>query len=600
VTVRGEPSRAAAWHAEAGGAKADLLTPRVKLAFAAPAFAGAAMGIAIGVLLPRFYSDVVLAPLSIIAVAIAAARSFDALTDPLMGWVSDRTWTRWGRRKPFLALGGPFVAITFYLLFAPPETLTPGQACVWFAAAFTLFFLFTTIVQVPYGALGAELTSGYRERSSLFGYRAMFIAAGLIAGAVVPVFLGGEMGIGDERARYRVMAALYAAALITLGILLLMGVRERPEYFHRSSNPLVPGIRRAMRNRPFRILLLAGAVHAVPIAIPSLLMPYFVSYVLQPEDSGTWIGIFLSTYLVAGLCFVPLWMTLARRVGKLPTLVVASVIGITASVFFFFAGPGRLLFTGCIYLVTGAISMVNNFLVPAMLADVIDYDELRNGKRREAQYMAFIALIPKFVAIPGSSIPLAILAAVGYVPNQPQTPEVLFWIRFMYSVFPASFYVVALLIVARYPISEAVHTLIRQGIDLHRAGLNAVDPITDRLITPGGTGRVGEADGWFLDYFAPRELLRTLRNGGHRLVAGVFAAAAVSLLTSVGAALAAIGALQHGDSSPAPTAVLAVVVAGVAFTAFLYHGLRLLAARRLVRQPLPAGVVRAHLENEIG
>ena len=92
----------------------ESLPASLKIAFGAPAFAGAAMGISIGVLMPRFYSDVVLAPMGTIAVAIAAARAFDALTDPLMGWISDHTHTRWGRRKIFMASAGPFAALIFF------------------------------------------------------------------------------------------------------------------------------------------------------------------------------------------------------------------------------------------------------------------------------------------------------------------------------------------------------------------------------------------------------------------------------------------------------------------------------------------------------
>ena len=156
-----------------GKAKSDSgkLSAVVQLVFGSTAFAGAAMAIPIGVLMPHFYSDVILAPLGYIAIAIALARSFDALTDPAMGWLSDRTKTRWGRRKPYIAIGTPFTAIAFYMLFAPPESLGPVQATFWFGMSFGLYFLFHTILEIPKAALGAELTFDYNERSSLFAYQ---------------------------------------------------------------------------------------------------------------------------------------------------------------------------------------------------------------------------------------------------------------------------------------------------------------------------------------------------------------------------------------------------------------------------------------------
>jgi len=405
-------------------------------------------------------------------------------------------------------------------------------------------------------------------------------------------------GWSDERQAFRLMAALYAALLIVLNAGLLLGVHERRDYVRRASNPLVPGVRRALRNRPFRILLLAGTVNAISAAIPAILLPYFVAYVLQPSDPGAMIGLFLVMYLGSGLLFVPLWLAVAKRIGKLRTLLLVSAIGIAGSVFYFFAGPGDLVYAGCIYFVTGTVSMAGNFLVPAMAADVIDYDELRTGKRREAQYTSFWALIPKFVAIPGSSIPLAILAAVGYVPNQPQSEPVMFWIRFMYSAFPAVFYLGAWLIITRYPISEEIHLAIRAGIASLAAGRKTTDPLTGATLVPQGRGRVSEEDGWFLDHFSARELRAALDGGPQRLLAEVLAAAAVSALVCAAAVGVALTGLRSLEETPPLTTVFAVVTAGLALTAVCFHGLRLRPARRI--GGIGEAVIRSHLEDSSG
>jgi GPH family glycoside/pentoside/hexuronide:cation symporter len=573
----------------------STLPTSFKLAFGAPSFAGAAMAIPIAVLMPRFYSDVVLAPLGAIAIAIALARAFDALTDPLMGWLSDHTHTRFGRRKPYIAFGTPFAALCFVALFSPPGDLGAIGASLWFAASFTLFFLFFTIVEIPYAALGAELTPSYGERSTLFGYRAFFIAAGTITAALMPTLLAAA-GWSDERQAFRAMAALYGLLLLLLNGGLLLGVQERRDYVLRESNPLVPGVRRALRNRPFRILLLAGIVSAIPAAIPAILLPYFVQYVLQPSEAGVMVGLFLVTYLGAGLVFVPLWLAVARRAGKLPTLIGVSAIGIAGSVFYFFAGPGDLLYAGCIYFVTGTVSMAGNFLIPAMAADVIDYDELRTGKRREAQYTSFWTLIPKFVAIPGASIPLAILSAVGYVPNQLQSEEVTFWIRFMYSAFPAAFYLVALAIVSRYPISERIHLAIRAGIAARAAGDQATDPLTGATLRPPNEGQVSEQEGWFLDTFSAGELRAALERGPRHLLGRVVAAALSAALVCAAACGVVLAGIRSFEEAPPLTTVFAIVVAGLALAATCFHGLRIRPAWRMRRGGVGEAAIRAHLE----
>lgn len=400
----------------------------------------------------------------------------------------------------------------------------------------------------------------------------------------------------EQRAIFAFMAGLYAVLYVLLYGWLLIRVPERKEYIHRESNPLIPGVRRSLRNRPFRILLISGIVGAIPAAIPAILMPYYVRYVLQPADPMLWVGGFLVLYLGSGMLFVPLWMAVAKRIGKLKTFIVSGVIGIIGSVFYFFAGPGDFFYAGCFYFMTGTISMAGTFLIPAMAADVIDYDELRTGKRREAQYTSFWAIIPKFVAIPGSAIPLAILAVVGYVPEAAQSVEVLFWIRFMYSLFPASFYVVALVIISRFPLSEAIHVKIRDGIDALARGESATDPLTGNSIAPHGEGRVSEDDGWFLDHFTPGELRRAIAGGTGRIMTSVIIAAVASLLVCVGAGTLALAGMTNPEARPPLTTVLAIVIAGLAFTFFVFHCLRVGPARRMAEASIPDDVIEAHLD----
>jgi GPH family glycoside/pentoside/hexuronide:cation symporter len=325
-------------------------------------------------------------------------------------------------------------------------------------------------------------------------------------------------------------------------------------------------------------------------------MPYYVEYVLQPESPGTLIGVFLVTYLGTGMFFVPIWMMVAKRIGKLKTLIITSAIGITGSIFYFFAGPGDLLFVGCIFLTTGSVSMAPIFLIPAMVADVIDYDELCTGKRREGQFSSFWAIIPKFVKIPGSAVPLAILAAVGYVPKAAQSGEVLFWIRFMYSLFPVFFYVTGISIISRYPLSEAIHVKIRDGIRALAGGQSVTDPLTGKSIAARGEDRVSEDNGWFLDHFAPGELRRAIGSGTDRVMTSVVVAAALSALAFIGSGALALSGMTNSEVRPPLTTVFSIVIAGLAFTFFVFHCLRIGPARRLAESPISDDVIKAHLD----
>jgi GPH family glycoside/pentoside/hexuronide:cation symporter len=578
-----------------GAAKLSL---GVMLAFGAPTFAGAAMGIPIGVLMPIFYTDVVGAPLGYVAMAIALARSFDALTDPIMGWVTDRTRTRWGRRKPYIALGVPLAAVCIYALFSPPQSLDPLQASLWFLGAFGLYFLFHTVYEIPHGALGVELTLDYHERSRLFGIRTFFIGAGTLGVLAFLSTLRASLESQDERAVFTSVALTVGTLLVLLYAVLLWVVPERPEFARRRSNPLIPGVRRSLRNRPFRIIFLAGIINAIPAAIPAVMLPYLVKYVIQPPNPETWVAIELAIYLGTGMFCLPLHMWLARRIGKLKTLILNSLIGIGGTVLFFFAGEGDTGFLSLVMFIVGIQSHAGMFLVPAMVADSIDYDELLTGKRREAQFGSFLGLLPKFFAIPGQAVPLAVLASVGFVPNQEQTPEVILCIKVLFAVFPPAFYIAALTVMSRYPISEKVHLAIREGIAAHARGESATDPIRGGVVAPHHGRGVDEDSGWLLDYFSAGELTRHLAGGGTGLVLSSSLCAVGCMALALTAAGYAVSTFSGLDATPGATTVVMVVVAGFAFTAFLFHTVRVFKARRFAQQPLPEGEIRRHLGME--
>ncbi len=566
----------------------------VKLCYGLPALAISAMTIPIGIHMPRFYSDEVLAPLGYVAIAIAAARALDAITDPLMGWISDHTRSRWGRRLPWIAVGTPLAALCFWALFNPPEASGRIAASVWFAASFGLFYLFNTVASVPRAALGAELSLDYHERSSLFGIETFFVMLGVVLGSVLPGILQQGFGL-SLRAAYGSMGLCYGLLLVVLYVPFLWRVRERVEFARRESNPLVPGLRRAVRNRPFRVLLVSYIVVAIPGVLPAIMAPYYVYYVLAPANPEGWLTAYVLGYFATGFLFLPVWVRASRRFGKLWAFVVSNAIGAIGTGACFWTGPGDEWIALLCFVFAGIAGATSYFLVPSMLADVIDYDELRTGKRREGQFIAFQGLVQKAVAIPSASVPLAILARLGYVPNEIQTPEVTFAIRFLLTLFPAIFYALATLAVLFYPLSQSVHEAIRRGIDAHARGASALDPLTGRRLAPH-RDRGGDETGWRLDYFSRGELRRLLRHGPGRLRRDVSVALGAAAAVAAGALALAIRGTPGLEAEPGVGVVSAVVAAGAGLTAAAFHALRLAAARGMATAPVDAESIRRHLE----
>jgi GPH family glycoside/pentoside/hexuronide:cation symporter len=564
-----------------------------KLFYGAPTFAGAAIAIPIFIHMPKFYSDVVLVPVGYIALAIAVARGLDAIVDPAIGWLSDRTHTRLGRRKPYILLGAPLCAVALYYLFTPPAELEPARAGVWFGVTFALYFFFHAVYEIPYLGLGAELTPDYHERSSLFGWRTAFLIAGTMIAGTLPGILEPKLG---PRGSMSALGAGFGVSLVVLFVLLSLGVRERTKVVRHSPTALVPGVRVALRNRPFSLLLVTFVVASLPSAIPALLLPFYTDYVIDPPQTQKTLALFLGLYFGAAFLCVPGWVTAARRFGKLPTWLASFGIGISAGVGLFFAGKGDVLFVALLHVWAGIAFGAGFLLVPAMQADVIDYDQLYTGQRREAQFSAFWQMIPKFVAIPGAALPIAVLAKIGYVPNADQTPEVLLGIRVIYALVPATFSAAAFFLARLYPVTESVHAAIRTGIAAHERGEDAVDPLNGRIVPPPSARAVDPATAWFLDFFSPRELARVLSVGARGLRSLVLRkalACAGLFVVSVALCLATVGTL---DQQPGLTPVFAVVAAGFALTGAIFHALRLGAAAQLEREPIASELVRAHLD----
>ena len=574
-------------------ATSGKLPLRVKLAYGAPSFAGAGMAIPIVIHLTIFYSDEILVPLGFIALVKAVARAFDALTDPLMGWVTDRTRSRWGRRRPWIMLGAPFAALAFVMLFAPPESLTPSGAAIWFALAYVLYYLFHTVYEIPHGGLGPELTLDYNERNVLFGWRAPFIVGGTMAASTLPPLLKDLFG--GTRAGYLAFAVIFGALLVLLYVNLVMQVRERQDFI-RPPNPLVPGLRRVVRNRAFRVLLAVYVTGSITGAIPGLMMPYFTKYVLQPDNPDQWLAFFLFLYFGTGFVCLPLWMWLARRFGKKNAWLISFIPGTTGSLMIFFLlGPGDLVLTAAVLVWAGSAFSAGMFLGPSMQADVIDYDELYTGRRREAQYNGLWSVMTKFTVIPSMAIPLAILATYGYEPNVVQTETVQTVIRAIFGLAPATTSVMAFVIAVRFPINQQVHEQIWDGIRAHQRGEYALDPLTQRRLPPPVDRGVDEETGWFLDHFSTRQLRRVIQRGPRSALTGAIVGAALSLSLALAAGWFTWREASDLSVEPGVMAVLAVLTCGFSFTAFCFELFRVRAAYKLMQEPIPDEQIRKHV-----
>ncbi len=447
-----------------------------KLAYAMPAFALAIVGIPVYVYIPKFYTDVVGINITALGYIMFSVRIFDAITDPAIGYISDRTRTPFGRRQPYIAVGSIFVAIAMYFLFNPPAGSINFET-IWFGIFIYLLFLFWTAVTVPFESLGPEITFDYHERTALFGLRDGFLIAGTLAAASSPALVQWIFDLkadaAGERAKFFWIAVIYAPILIGTCWWCAVSIRERRVSAEPERIGMWKGLRQVTRNRPFMVLLIAYTVSAIGNNLPATLILFYVQYVLQSQLAD----LFLLLYFVTGIVFLPLWIVLSRRTDKKAAWITSMLINTGAFIGVFFLGPGDAVIYGVLVFLSG-IGFGATLAIPsAIQADVIDYDELLTGERREGQYIGLWSISKKFAAAIGIGAGLTILGLAGYAPNAEQPPEVLFTLRVLYALVPSLCNFAAILIAFAYPISSRIHREIRESIARREQGLPAINPL---------------------------------------------------------------------------------------------------------------------------
>jgi GPH family glycoside/pentoside/hexuronide:cation symporter len=451
-------------------------TLRTRVAYSLPAFALAIIGIPVYVYIPKFYTDVVGIDIAVAGALLFGVRLFDAVTDPVMGTLSDRTRSRFGRRRPYIAVGSVLIAVALYFLFNPPAGSIAWNT-VWFAVWIYALFLFWTLVTVPYESLGPEITYDYNARTVLFAWRDGFLIAGTLAAAASPALVQAIFQTGDDaagqRSQFFWISVIYAPLVVGMCAWCVRVIRERDDGPSVASTAGWRDFLTVFDNRPFMILLAAYTISAIGSNLPATLILYYVQYVLGSSQAD----LFLLLYFMTGILLLPVWVRLASRFGKKETWVASMAVNTVAFLGVFFLGPGDTAIYAVLVVISGIGFGATLALPSSIQADVIDYDELKTGRRREGRYIGLWSIAKKLAAAVGVGVGLAVLGAVGYTPNAQQSETVKLTLRILYALVPSVCNLLAIGIALYYPISATIHGRIRSAIDRRRAGEMVLDPL---------------------------------------------------------------------------------------------------------------------------
>ncbi len=391
---------------------------------------------------------------------------WNAVNDPLAGYWSDRTRTRWGRRLPWIAGSLLPLIITFYLLWLPFGDVAWSEVALlfYFLLIVLLFDFFWTLYVMNWTALFPEMAEGEKQRAGVSALREVFSIFGLIVGVALPPLLAGADWSGRGS-----MAVLLTAVTIVSLLLGWLGSRERPEFSVEPSPPFRESLRQTLRNRNFVFFLAANLMIQYVFLALSAIMPFFAKYVLRIQGPATLAGVTLDAEMqnslllgaafVAALPAMAFWWALARRFGAYRALRSACLLAAAAALYFFFPQTFQtgIIGTTVFGLALAGLLMLTNPLI----ADVTDEDEVINGARREGMFFGINGLVIRFAFVIQGILTAIIFTLSGYVnptagilyPAQPESA--LFGIRLLAGGFPAIALMLAFLLLGGYTLHGA-------------------------------------------------------------------------------------------------------------------------------------------------
>lgn len=429
------------------------------VAYSAPALGLGAMFFLVNLYLLKFSTDVLLVAPAVMGVLFGISRIWDAVADPLAGYFSDRTHSRFGRRRPWILASLAPTLASFWMLWSPPSEIPEPLLVTWIAVAIFGFYTAVTIFSVPHTALGAELSTRYDDRNRIFGARQLAFNAGAFLAVGAMSWL-----IQSPAPRETAQEIAVLACLLMLPTILwcVAGLRERTEYQGRGATNPFAAVRDVWQNPHARLLLFVIFIEHLGSATISILTPYVSEYaILTPEKTALYIALFM----IGSTISLPVWVRLATRYGKKELWLGSMVLEGASFGAMFLAGPGEWILIASLSFAGGVASGCGATIGQSIKADVIDYDEWKTGERKEGIYFAAWSFVFKGSGAVTMLITGVVLQAVGFVPNVPQTDEVKLAIRALFALFPLACFAIGIVIMLRFSLGRAEHERLRSEID---------------------------------------------------------------------------------------------------------------------------------------
>ncbi len=458
----------------------ERLPVAVLVSYSAAQFGLSAMNTLVNTQIPFFYVDTLRLPATSFGLVMLIAKLWDAVTDPLMGHLSDNTRLPAGRRRPWFLIGAPFLALFTFLLFSPPDR--QGEALFgWFLVMFLCAFTARTVLETPYQAMAPDLTPDYDERTRVATYRVTIGNVGDFSGALIPMLM---LAFLAPRITFAWSGAFVGSVILIGAIAAFTGLRERYDATQLPKKPLRENLMRILqlprRNKPARFLILAYACAVFSTTTPVAIFRFLNRYVFTATglegtalgpiverigtaaflDIGVILGYFGGVFLSA-----PLWSRALRTRDKKHGYIFAFLyLGtMTCGVLLIPRELGILFPLLNVLVGAGALGL---WMLPGALGpDCLEWEDLHHGERHEGGFYG----IWMFVQKTGGGIALfamgMLLDVIGFVPDAEQGEDTLLGLRLLYGGLPLVVTLIGAAIFTRYPITRDVYAEVRRRLE---------------------------------------------------------------------------------------------------------------------------------------
>jgi len=394
--------------------------------------------------------------------ALLAPRLLDAVFDPILGAISDRTKTRWGRRRPYVFVGSMLYGVTFYAFLAMPNFESQIHKMIYAIVAYCAASFAYSIMTVPYSAMTAEMTSDYKERTELVGYRMVAARVGIIGASVLtPIIYATQPTLAEG---FRLVGMALGGVMTLTGLIAFFTTHSAPNI----EKPIlsfnaVSELRAVINNKPFAILFGVFLCQNIAIGASATALVYFLTFVMNV--SGAMIGPLLTVAGVTAAIFTPPWVLVSRKVGKRPAYFASLVVTCLMALPGLFLPPPLVFLLFGVYFLSAVGDAGNQLLPNSMAPDTVEVDELNTGERREGAIFGAWAFCLKLGMAVGAFLVSLVLEKYGFRAGESvQTESAIWGIRLSYCLVPFALWAGAIALLRNYSLDEARFNSVKSAI----------------------------------------------------------------------------------------------------------------------------------------